>query len=336
MQAGKLPHDLLADLLGRIEVRDPRVVLGPKLGEDAALIDLGDRYLVAKSDPITFATDLIGWYLVQVNANDLAVMGATPKWLMATLLLPEGTAPEQAAAVFEQITNACDDLGITLVGGHTEITLDLPRPIAVGALLGEVNKDRAVFTSGAKPGDSIVLTKGIALEGTSILAREAGEALEAAGVAASVIERSRNLLFDPGISVVKDAYIVLEAGGVHAMHDPTEGGLATGLMEMASAAEVGLTVDLERVPVLPETAAVCEALGLEPMGLIASGALLAAVAPEETPKLLRTLEAEGVPAWEIGAFTEPEYGQVLRTADGVQPLPTFSRDELARYFSAAN
>ena len=335
MQAGKLPHDLLADLLGRIEVRDPRVVLGPKLGEDAALIDLGDRYLVAKSDPITFATDLIGWYLVQVNANDLAVMGATPKWLMATLLLPEGTAPEQAAAVFEQLTNACDDLGITLVGGHTEITLDLPRPIAVGALLGEVNKDRVVFTSGAKPGDSIVLTKGIALEGTSILAREAGEALEAAGVAASVIERSRNLLFDPGISVVKDAYIVLEAGGVHAMHDPTEGGLATGLMEMASAAEVGLTVDLERVPVLPETAAVCEALGLEPMGLIASGALLAAVAPEDVPKLLRTLEAEGVPAWEIGAFTEPEYGQVLRTADGVQPLPTFSRDELARYFSGA-
>ena len=111
MQAGKLPHDLLADLLGRIEVRDPRVVLGPKLGEDAALIDLGDRYLVAKSDPITFATDLIGWYLVQVNANDLAVMGATPKWLMATLLLPEGTAPEQAAAVFEQITNACDEPG---------------------------------------------------------------------------------------------------------------------------------------------------------------------------------------------------------------------------------
>ena len=324
MQAGKLPHDLLADLLGRIEVRDPRVVLGPKLGEDAALIDLGDRYLVAKSDPITFATDLIGWYLVQVNANDLAVMGATPKWLMATLLLPEGTAPEQAAAVFEQITNACDDLGITLVGGHTEITLDLPRPIAVGALLGEVNKDRVVFTSGAKPGDSIVLTKGIALEGTSILAREAGEALEEAGVAASVIERSRNLLFDPGISVVKDACIVLEAGGVHAMHDPTEGGLATGLMEMASAAEVGLTVDLERVPVLPETAAVCEALGLEPMGLIASGALLAAVAPEDAPKLATHPRGRRrASLGDRGSITEPEYGlRSCEPLDGVQPLPS--------------
>ncbi len=335
MQAGKLPHNLLADLLERIDVRDPRVVLGPRLGEDAALIDIGNRYLVAKSDPITFATDLIGWYLVQVNANDLAVMGATPRWLMATLLLPEGTTHEQAADAFEQITSACEELEITLIGGHTEITLDLPRPIAVGALLGEVAKDRAIYTSGAQPGDAIVLTKGIALEGTSILAREAGDALQDAGVEAPVIERSRNLLFDPGISVVKDAGIALESGGVHAMHDPTEGGLATGLMEMAAAANVGLTVDLERVPVLPETAAICAALGLDPLGLIASGALLAAVAPQDAPKLVTALDAEGVPAWQIGTFTKPDDGLILRTANGAQPLPTFDRDELARYFSEA-
>ena len=333
MQAGKLPPGLLSELLERIEVRDPRVVLGPKPGEDAALIDLGDRYLVAKSDPITFATDLIGWYLVQVNANDLAVMGAAPKWLMATLLLPEGTTSEQTRDAFEQITRACDVLNITLVGGHTEITLDMPRPIAVGALLGEVDKDKVVLTSGAQPGDSIVLTKGIAVEGTSILAREAGEALVEAGVEASVIERSRNLLFDPGISVVKDARIALASGGVNAMHDPTEGGLATGLMEMASAANVGLTVDLERVPVLAETAAICTALGLDPLGLIASGALLAAVAPEQASTLVAALHAEGVPAWEIGTFTDSEAGLQMRTAEGVRSLPTFSRDELARYSS---
>ena len=333
MQAGKLPHDLLADLLGRIEVRDPRVVLGPKLGEDAALIDLGDRYLVAKSDPITFATDLIGWYLVQVNANDLAVMGATPKWLMATLLLPEGTTPEQVAEMFDQITQACAALGISLVGGHTEVTIDLPRPIAIGALLGEVERDKVVLTSGAKPGDAIVLTKGIALEGTSILAREAEEELAAAGVAQSVIERSRDLLFDPGISVVKDAEIALEAGGIHAMHDPTEGGLATALREMAAAADVGLTVDLERVPVLPETAAICAALGLDPLGLIASGALLAAVVPAEAPRLVATLESEGISAWEIGSIKEPGYGLTIRTLQGDRPLPAFSRDELARYFA---
>ena len=335
MQAGKLPPGLLSDLLERIHIRDPRVVLGPKLGEDAALIDIGDRYLVAKSDPITFATDLIGWYLVQVNANDLAVMGAAPKWLMVTLLLPEGTTSEQVEDAFEQITNACDQLGITLVGGHTEITLDLSRPIAVGALLGEVDKDKVVLTSGAKPGDSIILTKGIAIEGTSILAREAGESLDDAGVEPQVIERATHLLFDPGISVVKDAGIALTSGGIHAMHDPTEGGLATGLAEMASAAGVGLTIDLEHVPVLPETAAISTALGLDPLGLIASGALLAAVAPDDAPQLVNALESGGIPAREIGRFTTAAHGLQTRTPQGDRPLPTFSRDELARYFAEA-
>ncbi len=333
MQAGKLPHGLLSDLLERIQVRDPRVVLGPKLGEDAALIDAGDRYLVAKSDPITFATDLIGWYLVNVNVNDLAVMGATPKWLMATLLMPEGTTPEQVEDAFEQITSACEALDIALVGGHTEITLDLPRPVAVGALLGEVDKDKVVLTSGARPGDSLVLTKGIALEGTSILAREAAGALAEAGVAASMIENSRKLLFEPGISVLKDARLALESGGVHAMHDPTEGGLATGLMEMAAAARVGLTVTLERIPVLPETEAVCSALGLDPLGLIASGALLAAVDPNQAPSMIGRLEAEGISAWEIGLVTDPESGLQMHTPEGVRPLPEFDRDELARYFT---
>ena len=152
MQAGKLPLELLTRLLGKIDVKDPRVVLGAKPGEDAALIDFGDRYLVTKTDPITFATDLIGWYLVQVNSNDLAVMGATPKWLMVTLLLPEGSTPEEISEIFDQLLKACEESNITLVGGHTEVTYDLSRPIAVGSMFGEVDKDRVVLTSGARPG----------------------------------------------------------------------------------------------------------------------------------------------------------------------------------------
>ena len=187
MQAGKLPLELLTQLLGRIDIKDPRVVLGPRPGEDAALIDFGDSYLVTKTDPITFATDLIGWYLVQVNANDLAVMGATPRWLMVTLLLPEGTRPDEVRAIFDQLRDACDGLEVALVGGHTEITRDLPRPIALGAMLGEVRKDRVVLTSGARPDDAIVLTKGIAIEGTAILAREAAKQLQEAGVAPELI-----------------------------------------------------------------------------------------------------------------------------------------------------
>jgi hydrogenase maturation factor len=331
MQAGKLPLDLLSELLGKIDVSDPRVVLGPKAGEDAALIDFGDRYLVAATDPITFATDLIGWYLVQVNANDLAVMGATPRWLMATLLFPEGTSSATVAGVFDQLSDACKRVGITLVGGHTEITIDIPRPIAVGAMLGEVSKDRVVLTSGAMPGDSIILTTGIAVEGAALLAREASEALKRAGVSPKVIDGARELLFSPGISVTREAEIACDTVDVHAMHDPTEGGIATGLLEMATAANVGVMVEADQVRVLAECEEFCSALGLDPFGLIASGSLLAAVAPQEAGRLVDALSREGIPAYEIGRFTDPSDGLKLRTTSGVRDLPAFDRDELARF-----
>ena len=333
MEAGKLPFELLSEMLGKLDVRDPRVVLGPRPGEDAALIDFGDRYLVAKSDPITFATDLIGWYVVQVNANDLAVMGATPRWLMATLLLPEGSDRAMVESAFDQLSDACREHDITLVGGHTEVTYDLPRPIVVGAMLGEVAKDRVVLTSGAQAGDSIVLTKGIAVEGTAILAREEAEALRSAGVGDEVLERAASLLFEPGISVRREAEIACEAGA-RSMHDPTEGGLSTGLLEMAAASGLGVQVDAARIPVLPECREVCRALGLDPMGLIASGALLAAVPPDRAAGLIDALGDAGIEAWEIGSFTAPESGLRLATASGVEELPRFDRDELARYFGS--
>ena len=334
MQAGKLPLEMLAGLLDQVEADDPRVVLGPRPGEDAAVIDIGDRYLVAKTDPITFATDLIGWYLVQVNVNDLAVVGATPRWLMVTLLLPEGAPPETVADIFRQLREACASLDIALVGGHTEITYNLPRPVAVGALLGEAEKDEIVLTSGVRPGDSILLTKGVAIEGTSILAREAPEALASAGVDTDVIERAREMLFSPGISVLRDAQVARSAAPVHAMHDPTEGGVATGLLEMAAAAGVGLAIDGDRIPVVPECAAICHALGLDPLGLIASGALLAAVAPEEAPRVVAALAGEGIAAAEIGRATDASEGLKLTSAGGVRELPRFDRDELARYFAS--
>lgn len=332
MKAGKLPADLLAALLERVEVNDPRVALGPRPGADAALIDMGNRYLVAKTDPVTFASDLLGWYVVHVNANDVAVMGATPKWLMVTLLLPEGTDRAAVEGVFGQIREACAALNVTLVGGHTEVTYDLPRPIAVGVMLGEVDKERVVMTAGARPGDSVVLTKGIAIEGTALLAREAAGRLAAAGVSPATIERAKGFLYSPGISVIADAATACRAVEVHSMHDPTEGGLATGLAELATAARVGLAVDMAKVPVLPECEAFCVALGLDPLGLIASGALIATVAAEDGPRLVAALRAEGIAATEIGRVTRPDEGLRLRTAGGVRALPVFERDELARFF----
>ena len=252
---------------------------------------------------------------------------------MTTLLLPEATSESEVERIFSQVREACDALNITLIGGHTEITYDLPRPIAVGAMLGEVPKERAVLTSGARPGDSIVLTKAIAVEGTSILAREASDVLLEHGIAPDTIDRAKDLLFTPGISVVPEAKIACDTVDVRAMHDPTEGGLAGGLVEMATAANVGLLIDMEAVPVLPECREICDALGLDPLGLIASGSLLAAVPHNEVPNLIGALAREGISATEIGIFTEAADGLKMRSGDEVRDLPTFPRDELARWFS---
>jgi hydrogenase maturation factor len=328
---GKPPLEMLARLLGGCAIRDPRVVVGPRVGEDAAIIDIGDRYLVAKVDPITFVAEEIGWYAVHINANDLAVRGARPCWFLMTLLLPEGEASEAVLeTIIGQVEEACKSIGVTLVGGHTEVTPGVTRPILAGAMLGEVDKGALVTTGGARPGDAVLLTKGIAVEGTSILARECDDLLAERGLEPALRARAREMLHRPGISVLADARIAVETVPVHAMHDPTEGGLATGLLEVALAAQVGLRLRREAIPVLPECRAVCEALGLDPLGLIASGALLLTCPTASADRLLAAWRAAGIVGGVIGEVTAREAGCLIVDASGEHPLPRFARDEVAR------
>ena len=330
MKLGKLPPDLLRSLLSQVPA-DPRVVVGPRVGEDAAVISFGQGLLVAKTDPITFATEHIGWYAVQVNANDIAVMGGEPRWFLAAVLLPEGASPEMAEAIFHQVDSACRSLGIALVGGHMEVTQGLSRPIVVGSMLGEATPDTLVPSSGARKGDDVILTEGIAIEGTAALALEHGPLLAARGADPALVRRAAQYLFDPGISVVEDARVARRAGRVHAMHDPTEGGLATGLWELAQASGLGLEVDLGQVLVLPETGELCELLGIDPLGLLASGALILTCPPEATQAILSAYEDAGISAAVIGRMVEPDKGFRAVGPAGERPLPLFPRDELARW-----
>ena len=329
---GKLPHRVLIELLeGTIRTPDPRVVLGPGLGKDAAVVDFGDRYLVTKTDPITFATDEIGWYVVHVNANDVACLGATPRWFIVTLLMPEEQADrELVETIFEQLHAASDDLNVTIVGGHTEITHGINRPIAVGAMMGEVEPDALVRSDGARPGDALILTKRIAVEGTAILTRELRTTL-ADDFGREFLDRAANFLHDPGISVVEDAAVIAEAGEVHAMHDPTEGGVATGIYELTGAAGCGAVIEADKLPVFEETRALCAHLDLDPLGIIASGSLLASVAPDDVAQILHALDRHGIEASAIGTIRE-QPGVVLRDGGDRTPLPTFERDEIARLF----
>jgi len=336
LPVGKLPAQMLQRLFGKYVAADPRVVIGPQVGEDAAVLDMGDRYLVATTDPITFATDEMGWYALHVNANDLAVRGATPRWFMATVLLPEGKSREpQVEQLFSEVTDACAAVGVSLVGGHTEVTAGLPRPIVVGAMLGEVDKDKLVTTGGAQVGDVVLLTKGVPLEGASIIARERGDEAVRRGVATDVVERARGFLRTPGISVVAEARAACGAARVHAMHDPTEGGLATACWEMAQAAGVGLRVDRERVPVLAEGRQLCEAFGLDPMGTIASGSLLMTVGAGDADVVAGACRAAGIDCAPIGRVTPASEGVTLVSGGHPRPMPSFTQDEITRLFGGS-
>jgi hydrogenase maturation factor len=329
---GKLRPALLRDLLARHAAPDARVIVGPRVGEDAAVLDMGDRYLVATTDPITFVTEDLGWYALVVNANDLAVRGAAPRWFLATCLLPEGRTTEaEVAALFAQLGAACQALDVALVGGHTEVTPGLDRPIVVGTMLGEVEKARLVTTGGARPGDALVLTKGVPVEGTSIIARARTAELRARGYDDAWLARARGML--GRLSVVPEALLASDLVPVHAMHDPTEGGVATALWEVADAAGVGLAVEAERIPVLAEGAALCREFGLDPLGTIASGALLLALAPADAGIVLHALAREGIDAAFIGRVVSREAGVVLTRGGQPAPLPRFDQDEITRLFA---
>jgi hydrogenase maturation factor len=333
LPTGKLPADLLQSLLDKHLGHDPRVVVGPRLGEDAAVIDIGDRYLVATADPITFATDELGWYAVTVNANDIVTRGATPRWFLATLLLPASQTDDALVSrLFAQLGEACEALEVTLVGGHTEITHGIDRPIVAGTMLGEVAKDALVTTAGAQIGDAIVMTKGVPLEGAALIAREKEAELLARGVRATLVRKAQGFLRQPGIGVRAEAEIACEVARVHAMHDPTEGGIATALHELARAAGVGLRIDHDRIMVLPEGRVLCEAFGLDPLGTLASGALLLTLAPADAGLVLHALAREGIDCHFIGHVVPAAEGVTLVDGGRRWPLPTYARDEITRLF----
>jgi hydrogenase maturation factor len=328
---GKLPADLLAHLLAKHRVENPRVVVGPGVGLDCAVLDFGDRYVVAKSDPITFATDDIGWYAVQVNANDVACAGAAPRFFLATLLLPGGKADATVAdSIFGQIARACGVIGASLVGGHTEITYGIDRPIVVGTMLGEVERHKLITAAGAQADDAVIVTKGVPVEATAIIAREKSERLTGR-FSSEFLAHCRGFLYDPGISVVRDAQVAIGAGRVTAMHDPTEGGLATGLWELAEASGRGIELDASVLPILPEGRALCEALGLDPLGAIASGALVLTAPQGDAPRIVAALATEGIAAHVVGRVSEMP-GVQLNTPTGTAPLPRPARDEITRLF----
>ncbi|MGH2548949.1 MAG: AIR synthase-related protein [Thermomicrobiales bacterium] len=329
LSMGKLPGELLAVLLSGLGSGDDSIIVGPGIGRDAAAVRLGDSILVLKTDPITFASSGAGRFLINVNANDLACLGATPKWMLVTAMFPVGTTQEAIAESFEDIKIASAERGIALVGGHTEITSSVIRPVLVGMLAGIAEESRFLRPGGAREGDLLLLSRPIAIEGSALLASEQPRLLSGL-IGPEFVERATNLLDSPGISVGRHADVALSTGPVHAMHDPTEGGIAMGAREIAEASGLAIELDRDAIPVLPETVEIAGALNLDPLGMLASGSLLVASAPEDADRLIAAWRESGSEAAIVGSFVAADRGHALIVDGERQELPVFHLDEVSR------
>jgi len=326
---GKLPNELLAGYLRGLAAADPSVLVPAGIGEDATALDIdGADTLVAHGDPITLSSRDLAAYALLVNANDIAAAGGAPRWLLTTVLLPAGTTASEALALLADLGEAAARLGVTLVGGHTEVSDAVIRPVVSATMLGTMRREDLRDKRAVLPGDQVILTKALAVEGTALLAQELGERLRALGMSARELLACRALL--SRLSIVPEARLAAGFAGVRAMHDVTEGGLATALRELAVACEHGIVVHPERVPVLPETRRLCELLEIDPLGLVASGSLLVCCRPEEAEALLRALDDEGIAATVIAEVSERGAGVSALEHGLAAPWPEFAADEAAR------
>ena len=324
---GKIPADLLKDVIFKnLGAKRDEVVLGPAAGIDCAVINLGDKSLIVKTDPITGALERIGWLAVNVNANDVSTFGVEPAFFLSCMLLPENADRKAVEIISTQMDKAAKELGMAIIGGHSESTPGLRNPIVVGCAMGVTEKGQYVTAAGAKAGDRIVMTKTAGIEGTAILASDRKEKLKKT-LNPSVLKRAQE--FFAKISVTREALTAYRSGGVHAMHDPTEGGIAGGIHEIADASNLGFKIFEERIPVAQETLQICRVFNINPLYLIASGSMLIAARMELAENILDNLRKKETPATMVGEFlSSPEKRIIVRKNGTEQELERPVSDHL--------
>lgn len=330
---GKLPNAILGRLLRQYEFEDPSVLISAGIGDDTAAVNVKDtEVLVLKSDPITFATESISQYAVVINANDIATSGADPRWFLTTLLFPPGTTALAIRHVMAELYDTCRRLGITLCGGHTEITEAVARPVIIGMMAGTVRRSDLIDKRQMTAGNRILVTKGIAVEGTAIIARQFEDRLKALGIDPDEIRQCQALLSQ--INILPEARLAARHGRASALHDVTEGGLATALDELSVAGGHRLRINLDLIPILPSTQKICGFLGIDPLGLIGSGSLLICCAKEDCTQLIEDIQAEGIAAACIGEVGPKGQGIDAHRSGRPAAWPNFSVDEITRLFQA--
>ncbi len=324
---GKVPSEILETIVFKhLGTKREDVVLGPRKGEDAAIVKANNELLVLSCDPVSGAVREAGWVSVHISCNDIATRGVKPRWFQSCIMLPAKTSRKTIKRICTQMGKAAKELNISIVGGHCEFTPNLIHPLIVGFALGITNRGKYVTSSGAKVGDKILLTKSIGIEGTAILASDRYNQITSklgrnfVNKAAKYINR---------ISVVKEALIAIEHNHIRAMHDPTEGGIAGGLNELADASNVGFKIFEDKLFIESETKEICSLLKINPLGLISSGALLICINAKEAKQLLNQFSKRKIQSAVIGEVLADRHVRVIVKKDGrVVPLMTPAKDEL--------
>lgn len=322
MKIGKIPESTLKKvILEQLGTKREEVLIGPGIGEDCAALKLKEgEVFVLSTDPITGAAEEAGRLAVHVTANDLISSGAEPIGLMLTVLLPPETKEKELRQLSSEVQEECRKLGIAVIGGHTEVTDAVRKPLVSVTGVGKVKEDQLLSTKGARPGQDIIVTKYIGLEGTGIIAREQEDLLRKRFSGEFLDEAKACLEY---VSVVPEGKI---AGAyASAMHDITEGGIYGALWEVAQASGVGLEVTIEDIPVKQHTVELCEFFDLNPYQLISSGSML--ITTDHGNALVRALEQEGIKASIIGRTTDSKDKIIYRDGKAAS-LEAPKQDEL--------
>ena len=324
---GKIPPEILRrTVFNHLGSSRNDVIITSSEGEDAAIIRVGDKLLALHCDPISGAYSNIGWIAINIATNDIATRGVKPCWVLTCVILPQGSEEKDLSNISKQMDEAAKILGVSIVGGHTEITTGLDRPLVIVSALGVSEGGRYVTTGGAKPGNKIILTKSVGIEGTAILASDRGEIL-AGRFGEDFVKKART--YSNRLSVLQEALTAFNYGGVLAMHDPTEGGLAGGLNEIANASKTGFRVFEDKIHVTRETLMICHFFHLDPLCLISSGALLIVVDSKKANRIINRLKEEKIEAAIIGDVLEDTAQRTIVRRNRVEDtLSMPSTDEL--------
>ncbi len=292
-----------------IKTNDPDVILGSVFGEDVALTRIENGILVSHVDPIVGAVKDIGWLAVHVACNDVATSGTSPRWILLLVLVPHKEDEQLLEEIMRDAGSTSDEIGVSIIGGHTGYSSSLSRPLVAVTALGTLSNQNPVLTKGAHIGNHLFITKGIALEGTAILANDFANTATQLGLSDQELTKARELM--KGVSIIPEALILAQEGAT-AMHDVTRGGLLETLLEVAKLSRVGIQVDASRIPILPVVSRFSKVFQFDPLKMISSGTLVATIPTEHVKAVRRSLDEKGIVYADIGEIVEGKGVQMIQ------------------------